>query len=218
MWLIVRQLHLKAGCWDALLALWDLALSNLPRTQGLTYLLRGQDRNVWLMIKQLPLKAGCWDDPLALWDLAVSNLYDIIHGRQPILLLWRLPGRRVPTLATHTSDSALPVSPSPRDLLTKTTKELTPSHNSPPTRTDSTIPTHSPWLPPLGRHPAAASLPNLPSFVSRHTSIQLVKMASRTWQSEHNSSGHTPDLHSGNSRKHAQWETSEVPSVGSSNN
>ena len=50
---------------------------------------------------------------------------------------------QVPALTTHTSNSPLPVNPSPTDLHTGTSKESPPIHNIPPTNTSSTIPTSS---------------------------------------------------------------------------
>ena len=51
------------------------------------------------------MKAGWPDAPFILRVLAVSDLHDINYERQPILLPWKFPGRQVPALTTHTSDS-----------------------------------------------------------------------------------------------------------------
>ena len=71
------------------------------------------------------------------------NLHDINYGRKPILLPWRFPGREMPVLTTHTSDSPLSVNPSPTDLHTGTSKESPPIVNSLLTYTSSTVPTPS---------------------------------------------------------------------------
>ena len=89
------------------------------------------------------MEAGWQDAPLALRDLAVSNLNDINYGRQPILLPWRFLGHQVPALTTHTSDSPLPVNPSPTPLHAGISKESLPILNNPPIYTSYIIPTPS---------------------------------------------------------------------------
>ena len=58
-----------------------------------------------------------------------------------------------------------------------------------------------------------------PLLCSRHTSTEAVEVALRAWQWKHNPNDHTPNPPLRNSSpKHAQRETSETPSVGSSRN
>ena len=65
----------------------------------------GQDTHVSQIVTQLPTKTNCRGALSILWVLAVSNPHDINYEGWPILLPWRFPGRQVPNLTTHTSDS-----------------------------------------------------------------------------------------------------------------
>ena len=88
-WLIVGQLPIKAGWWNASLALGDFSFLTLfihfkHKTIrwgfGLTplfYSLEGELThwvdNVWLIFGQLPIRDGWWDASLTLGDLSWSN-------------------------------------------------------------------------------------------------------------------------------------------------
>ena len=109
-----------------------------------------------------------------------NNVHDINHGRYPILLPWGLPGFQVPVPAAYIPASAVPVSPTPTDFHTSTTKNDHPTttvHQQQHYRLHTFT-----LLLPLSRYPVPASPHNLPFFCSRHTSTKPVKMAPRNQQ------------------------------------
>ena len=113
------------------------------RTQGLTHLLGRQGKHVWLTRRQLPTKNDWWDAPLAFRDLAEVISMTLTMGSSPICFhggslatkfLPKLPAR--PTPLSQWADL--------QQISTQDYQEWLPSHNSPPTRTRSTVSTLSP--------------------------------------------------------------------------
>ena len=81
--------------------------------------------------------------PSTRWNGQTLLLEPLPIPAHPAPIPWRFPSRNVTVLTTQASNSSLPVNPPPKDLHTGSRRDSPPIVNSPPTHTNSTVPTPS---------------------------------------------------------------------------